>query len=124
MADGNNFSIPMGTYEGMPAYDFMLNNYPQYMQGIYGNAQKGIGQFAQNQMQPAVQNTINSLAGRGMINSSVASDSISNTIGQIANQAQGYQAGLQGDMAGAQAQYPKYAMAPYEMYSNMLMGMM
>jgi len=121
---GSNFNIPMGMYQGMPAYDFMLNNYPQYMQNIYGQAQKGIGQFAQTQMQPAVQNTINNLAGRGMINSSVASDTLSNTIRQIANQAQGYQAGMQGQMAGAQAQYPAYAMAPYQMYANMLMGMM
>lgn len=122
--DGNMFNIPMGMYQGMPAFEYMLSNYPQYMQNIYGQAQRGIGQFAQTQLQPAIQSTINNLAGRGMLSSSVASDTLSNTISNLMRNVQGYQAGLQGQMAGAQAQYPQYVMYPYQMYSRMLMGMM
>ncbi len=118
------FDIPMGMYNGQNALGYMLNNYPQYIQGVYNLAQRGIGQFAQRQLEPAVQNTINSLASRGMLNSSVASNTMSNTITDLLRNTQGYQMGLQSSMANQMAQYPQYLWNPYNLYARMLMGTM
>ena len=103
-----------------PVLSNLLGNYEGFVNNAYGNATNGMQQFAQNQMAPAAQSVINNLAGRGMINSSVAGDTMSKTLSNIANQAQGYQAQMAGSQANAMMQLPTFAtnLAQFGQYSN------
>lgn len=117
----------------------MGGGYQKIITDAYGQAQQGLGQYTKTQMQPAVQSTINQLAGRNMLNSSTASDTLAKTMSGIADQSQGYQAQLQGNMAGQLSQYPDWItqlmqmggtsqssnpLAPYQTLASLIQGMM
>lgn len=122
-----------------PVLTNLLNNYQGIVGQGYDNAAAGIANFSTQQMQPAIQSTINNLSGRGMLNSSVASGTISDVISKLAGNAQGYQANLMGQKANAQAQMPGFASnlaqlgqyssssdnsTPYKIFASLLSGMM
>lgn len=152
----NAMNIPTGigpqSYSGMgqgwqnwsnqtaqPIMSNLMNNYQGIVGQGYDDASAGIANFGTQQMQPAIQSTINNLAGRGMINSSVAGGALSDVIGKLAGNTQGYQANLMGQKANAQAQFPTFAQnaaqmgqyssssdnsTPYRLMAQLLSGMM
>ena len=122
-----------------PVLTNLLNNYQGIVGQGYDNAAAGLANFSTNQMRPAIQSTINNLAGRGMINSSVAGGALSDVISKMAGTTQGYQANLMSQKANAQAQMPNFAgnmaqlgqyssssdnSTPYRIFASLLSGMM
>ena len=104
----------------------------------YNEAASGMTQYVNTQLAPAMQGILNKLAGRGMINSSVASDAMSKGLTGLLNNAQGYQAQLMGNAAGNYAPFvqgvgqmgqyssssSKDASAPYQIMAQLLQNMM
>ena len=122
-----------------PVLANLVSNYPQFMNKTYDDATAGLGKVATAQLQPALQGALNSLAGRNMINSSVASDTMSKAGTGVLNNLLGYGASLQGQKAAALANMPnmlggiaqlgQYSSStdnsvPYEIMATLLSGMM
>lgn len=125
--------------QAMPILSSLLSNYPGYIDNTYNTASTGLANFTSNQLQPAIQSTLNGLAGRNMINSSVAGDALSKTLTGLAGNMQGYQANLAADAAKAKMAYPSFALnaantgqhststnplAPYQMMADLIARMM
>lgn len=104
----------------------------------YDSANQGIGSLAKTQLAPAVQSTLNGLAGRGMLNSSVAADALKGTMSnintQLLNSATNLNASRAGSLAdfgkqllagGAMGQYSETTnqLAPYELMANLIQGL-
>jgi hypothetical protein len=118
----NLMTIPTNTFQtaysgmGQPWQDFSTQKImpiiQQLLQGgaggyrnqVYGNAIGNVGNMATTMMKPAIQNVINSLSGRNMINSTVAGDTMSKAMTDVATPIMGYQAGLESQAA---SEYPK-----------------
>lgn len=90
----NALSIPTGvgptSYSGLgqgyqsfnnnsviPLLQSLLSGYQGNVNSAYGNATSGLGTFAKQTITPAIQSVINTMAGKNMLNSSVAGDAIS-----------------------------------------------
>lgn len=122
-----------------PVLSNLVSNYPQFINKTYDDATAGLGKVATAQLQPALQGALNSLAGRNMINSSVASDTMSKAGTGVLNNLLGYGANLQGqkattlanmpNMLGGMAQLGQYGLktdtsTPYKIMAMLLSGMM
>ena len=94
--------------QALPAVQNMLTQYPDFINQAWGNANSGMQQFAKNTLKPAVQNTINGLSSKGMLDSSVASDALAQTMGNVNTQLLGYNANNEAAKANALGQYPAY----------------
>lgn len=67
----------------------------------YGKAREGIPQLYKQQLQPATQNVLNQLAGRGMLSSTMGSETMANMARNLQGDAGGLLAQLSGQEAGA-----------------------
>lgn len=121
-----------GTGQVMPILQNLLSAYPNLVNQNYGQAAGGIqnayqqgvqgmGNFTQQQLKPAMQNTLNSLGSRNVLNSSVAGDALSKTMtgigtnslgmmGNMMGQQSSMLGGLYGQQANAAMQYPNFAL--------------
>lgn len=79
------------------AFDTARTNVP----GYYGKAGASLPQMYQNQLEPALQKTLNSLVGRNMLRSSVSSEALGQTGKGVAKDILNLQTGLAGQEAGA-----------------------
>ena len=94
--------------QALPAVQNMLTQYPDFINQAWGNANSGMQQFAKNTLKPAMQNTVNSLNSRGMLDSSVASDALAQTMSNVNTQLLGYNANNEAAKASMLGQYPTY----------------
>jgi hypothetical protein len=85
----------------IPLLQKLLGGYSGNVNSAYDNASSGLGALTKNTITPAIQQVINSLAGKNMLNSSVASDTMSNTISGLSNNLLSNQTSLAGDKASA-----------------------
>lgn len=124
----------------MPLLQSLLSNYSGNVNSAYDSANAGLGTLTKNTVTPAIQNVINSMAGKNMLNSTVASDAIGNTASNIGTSLLGNQASLAGNKANAlttgygnlltsAAGLGNYSTAsnnstPYQIMANLLSGMM
>ena len=79
----------------------------QAVQGVntgYQDAQNYLPQMYQGALQPMMQQAINQMAGRNMVNSSVGADAMGNAMAKANQQILGQQAQLSGQQAGQLAQ--------------------
>lgn len=104
-APWQNFS--QGT--AMPVIGNLLKNWPGTVNQAYSGATEGMKEFAGSQMMPAMQDVINNLAGRNILNSSVASDTLSKAGTDIIGKLMGYQSQLGMNQANAMMQLPQFA---------------
>lgn len=94
--------------QALPAVQNMLTQYPDFINQAWGNANSGMQQFAQNTLKPAMQTTINGLNSKGMLDSSVASDALAQTMSNVGTQLLGYSANNEAAKASMLGQYPDY----------------
>ena len=140
----NSFSFPDDklnwSYQGLgpdfknlltqlfPQIQQAFTDYPQQQEQMFTQAREDIGKgygdarghlsnMFQNSLQPALQKELNRLGGRNMINSSVASDTLSRTATDLSSRTQDKMAAmgleeqkalanLQAQQAGQQSDYP------------------
>lgn len=69
--------------EVLPLLSKLLSGYKGNVNDAYSNASAGLGTLTKNTLTPAIQSVINGLAGKNMINSSVAGDTMTGTIGNL-----------------------------------------
>lgn len=124
----------------MPTLSNLIGNYQTTTNQAYDDASSGIGTLTKNALTPAIQSTINSLAGRGMINSSVAGDALSKTASNVANSVLASQQDLATNRANAMtsgysdlltnlAELGRYSQSgndatSYQIMANLLSGLM
>jgi len=117
------FNFPMDkfprSYSGLgPEYQGMLTSllpqikgayeqYPETVKGGYNQAISDAGSSFKNTLQPQLQQILNNLASRNMINSSVAGDTMAGAARGVAQDITGTQAGLGLAREQALAQYPQ-----------------
>lgn len=82
----------------LPIIQQLTSSFSNYAQP-FNAANTASTQYMENQLMPSMQGVLNKLAGRGMINSSVASDALSKTAAQMGGQALGMNANLMGNAA-------------------------
>lgn len=78
----------------MPLLQKLLSGYSGNVNSAYSNATSGLGTITKNTITPAIQSVIDRLAGKNMLNSSVASDTMSGTISDLTNNLFSNQVGL------------------------------
>ena len=118
-----------------PKLEGWLNNYDTNVNTAYNQASQGVGNVLSNQISPAIQQNINGLAGRGMLNSSVAGDVMSKTMTGLAGNHQANAMNLNAGRAsalldlgkqlmagGSLGQYSESSnpLAPYQMLAEMI----
>ena len=121
-----------------PQFTDFYSNYNNNVNNAFNQAQGGIQGVLSNQIAPAIQGNINNLAGRNMLNSSVASDTLSKTMTGITNNQQAQNTALNTArmtslldlgkqlMSGAGlSQYSENSnpLAPYQMMAELIQGM-
>lgn len=94
-----------------PKLESWLNNYDTNVNTAYNQASQGVGNVLSNQIAPAIQQNINGLAGRGMLNSSVAGDVMSKTMTGLAGNQQTNAMNLNAGRASALLDLGKQLMA-------------
>jgi len=82
----------------MPLLSRLVGSFGAYAEP-YNQAGQMTAQYMTNQLLPSIQGVLNRLAGRGMLQSSVASDALAKTAATLGGQALGAQAGLLGSAA-------------------------
>ena len=92
---GQNWQ-PWSAQTAQPVISNLLNN---WQGNVNSQFSQGLGNVAQNQLNPALQDTINSLQSRGILNSSVAGDTLRGTSSDIINKLLESQVGFQGQSA-------------------------
>ena len=60
-----------------------LGNYSTNVNNAYADASSGLSNLTKSTITPAIQSTINNLAGKNILNSSVAGDTLSKTISNL-----------------------------------------
>ena len=85
----------------MPLLQKLLSGYSGNVNSAYSNATSGLGTITKNTITPAIQSVIDRLAGKNMLNSSVASDTMSGTISDLASGLLSNQTALAGNKATA-----------------------
>ena len=94
--------------QALPAVSNMLTQYPDFINQAWNGANNGMQQFTQNALKPAMQNTVNGLNSKGMLDSSVASDALAQTMSNVGNQVLGLSANNEAAKASMLGQYPAY----------------
>ena len=114
----NALSIPTGvgptSYSGLgqgyqsftnnsviPLLQSLLSGYQGNVNSAYNNASSGLGTLTKQTITPAIQSVINTMAGKNMLNSSVAGDAISGVASNIGTSLLGNQLTLAGNKANA-----------------------
>ena len=94
-----------------PKLESWLNNYDTNVNTAYNQASQGAGNVLSSQIAPAIQQNINGLAGRGMLNSTVAGDVMSKTMTGLAGNHQANAMNLNANRASALLDLGKQLMA-------------
>jgi hypothetical protein len=124
----------------LPLLQQLVSGYATNVDKAYNNANTSLGTITRNTITPAIQSTINGLAGRNMINSSVAGDAMSKTISNLSSDLLNKQAGISankataltsgyGDLLTNLANLGRYQTSgdtstPYQIMANLLQSMM
>ncbi len=124
----------------LPLLQQLVSGYATNVDKAYNNANTSLGTITRNTITPAIQSTINNLAGKNMINSSVAGDAMSKTISNLSSDLLNKQAGISankatalstgyGDLLTNLANIGRYqtssdTSAPYQIMANLLRSMM
>lgn len=82
----------------LPIIQQLTSSFSNYAQP-FNAANTASTQYMENQLMPSMQGVLNKLAGRGMINSSVASDALSKVGADLGRQALGVNANMMGNAA-------------------------
>lgn len=153
----NALSIPTGvgpsTYSGLgqgyqsftnssviPLLQSLLSGYQGNVNSAYNNASSGLGTLTKQTITPAIQGVINTMAGKNMLNSSVAGDAISGAASSLGTSLLGNQMSLAGNKANAltsgyddtllkAANLGQYSMSsdtstPYRIMASLIQSMM
>lgn len=124
----------------LPLLQQLVSGYATNVDKAYNNANTSLGTITRNTITPAIQSTINNLAGRNMINSSVAGDTMSKTISSLSSDLLNKQAGIASNKATAlttgygdlltnltglgQYRTESDTSIPYQIMANLLRSMM